>query len=75
MRRFMICSPHQITWVFKSSTMKCAGHITHTGGKKYRGADKSLAGAERKQARNHVRDARDFKNIETRAAIKFFFYA
>jgi len=27
----------------------------------------------RKQARKHVRDARDFNNIETRAAIKFFF--
>jgi len=27
----------------------------------------------RKQARNHVRDARDFNNIETRAVIRFFF--
>jgi len=25
------------------------------------------------QARKHVRDARDFNNIETRALIKFFF--
>ena len=39
----------------------------------YRGADKSLARARRKQARNHVRDAREFNNIETRAVIKFFF--
>ena len=36
----------------------------------YRGADKSLARPGRKQARKHVRDARDF-NIETRAVIKF----
>ena len=38
----------------------------------YRGADKSLALPGRKQARKHVRDARDFNNIETRA-VKFFF--
>jgi len=39
----------------------------------YRGADKSLARPGRKQARKHVRDARDFDDIETRAVIKFFF--
>ena len=39
----------------------------------YRGADKSLARPGSKQARKHVRDARDFNNIETRAVIKFFF--
>jgi len=39
----------------------------------YRGADKSLARPGRKQARKHVRDARDFNNIETRDRIKFFF--
>jgi hypothetical protein len=39
----------------------------------YRGVDKSLARPGRKQARTHVRDARDFNNIQTRAAIKFFF--
>ena len=38
----------------------------------YRGADKSLARSGRKQARKHVRDARDFNNIKTRAVIKFF---
>ena len=38
----------------------------------YRSAGKSLARPERKQARKHVRDARDFNNIETRAVIKFF---
>jgi len=37
------------------------------------GADKSLARPGRKQVRKHVRDARDFNNIETRTVIKFFF--
>jgi len=41
----------------------------------YQGADKSLARPGKKQARKHVRDARDFNNIETRAVIKFFFPA
>ena len=41
----------------------------------YRGADKSLAGPGGKQARKHVRDARDFNNIETRVVTKFFFRA
>jgi len=39
----------------------------------YRGADRSLARPGRKQARNHVRDERDFNNIEKRDAIKFVF--
>jgi hypothetical protein len=39
----------------------------------YWGADKSLARPRRKQARKHIRDARDFNNIETRAVIKLFF--
>ena len=38
-----------------------------------RGADKSLARPGRKQPRKHVRDARDFNNIEMRAVMKFFF--
>ena len=38
------------------------------------GADKSSARPGRKQARKHVRDARDFNNIEMRAVIKFFFF-
>ena len=42
-------------------------------GKNYRGADKSLARPERKQVRKHVRDARDFDKLETRAVIKFLF--
>ena len=37
-----------------------------------RGADKSLARLGRKQALKHVRDARDFNNMETRAVINFF---
>ena len=43
--------------------------------RKYRGADKSLARPGSKQARKHVRDARNFNNIETLAVIKFFFPA
>jgi len=39
----------------------------------YRGADKSLARPGRKQARKHVRDARDFNKIEKRSVIKFLF--
>jgi len=39
----------------------------------YRGAGKSLARLRRKQARKHVRDSRDFNNIETRAVIMFVF--
>ena len=39
----------------------------------YRGADKSLARPGRKQAPKHIRDVRDFNNIETRAVIEFFF--
>ena len=36
-------------------------------------SDKSLSRPGRKQARKHVRDARDFNNIETRNVIKFIF--
>ena len=39
----------------------------------YRDADKSLARPGRKQARKHVRDARDFNDIETRFVVIFFF--
>jgi len=38
-----------------------------------RGADKPSARPGRKQTWKHVRDARDFNNIETRAVIKVFF--
>jgi len=40
---------------------------------KYRGADKSLARPGRKQAQKHVKDARNFNKIETRAVIRFLF--
>ena len=40
----------------------------------YRSDDKSLARPGRKQARKHVRDARDFNNMETRAVINFFLF-
>ena len=39
--------------------------------KVYRGADKSLDRPGRKQARKHVREARDFNNMETRAVIQY----
>jgi len=39
---------------------------------KYLGADKSLSRPGRKQAWKHIRDARSFNNIETRAVIEFF---
>jgi len=38
----------------------------------YRDADKSLARPGRKQAQKHVRDIRNFNNIEIWAVIKFF---
>jgi len=38
----------------------------------YRDADKSLTRPGSKQARKHVRDTRDFNNIETRAVIRYF---
>ena len=42
---------------------------------KYRGADKFLARPGTKQPRKHIRDARDFNNIGTRAVIQVFFPA
>ena len=38
----------------------------------YWSADKSLAQPGKKQAWKHVRDTRDFNNIEARSVIKFF---
>ena len=40
---------------------------------KHPGVDKSLARPGRKEARKHVRDARDFNKIETRAVVRFLF--
>jgi len=45
----------------------------HVKRRKYQGADKSLARPGKKQAWTHVRDARNFINIETQAVIKFVF--
>jgi len=55
--------------------VKCIMSVLSTAlnGWGIRGADKSLARPGRKKAREHVKDARDFNNIETRAVIKFFF--
>jgi len=39
----------------------------------YRVADKSLARKGRIKARKHIRDGRDFSNMETRAVTKFLF--
>jgi len=44
-----------------------------TNGILYRVHDNSLTRPWKKQARKHVRDARNFNNIETRAVIKLFF--
>jgi len=48
--------------------------LCHTAAMRfYWGADKSLARSGRKQARKHVRDERDFNNIQMRTVIKFLF--
>jgi len=54
--------PHLLSWRWRKYVL-----LT------YRGADKSLARPERKQARKPVRDTCDFNNTETRTVIKFFF--
>jgi len=60
------------TFLFLSMMQQCIIRYGHKSDV-YRGADKSLARPGRKEARKHVRDERDFNNIETRAAINFFF--
>ena len=50
-------------------------HIQNSSTRLYLGADKFLARPGRKESQKHVRDARDFSNIETRAVIKCFFPA
>ena len=76
-----ICSCIPDTHPYRITSTKCHinsvissddGHIIARN--MYQGADKSLARPGRKQDRKHVRDARDFNNIETRAVIKFFFF-
>jgi len=63
---------------YTSAKPRREDHEVHKGiwgiGKKILNTkDKPLARPGRKQARKDVRDARDFKNIETRAVIRFFF--
>ena len=65
---FVCCPPH-LSYFLPASV-----DLVHQN-TKYLGADKSLARLGRKQARKHVRDARDFNNIETRTVIKFVFPA
>ena len=60
--------------LYQRTALLLVYHIVQTLICVYRGADKSLARPGRKQARKHVRNARDFNNIETRAVIKFFFF-
>ena len=57
----------------KRNTVQTIQITVNTGIHTYRGADTSLARPGRKQAWKHVRDARDFHNIETRAVIKVLF--
>ena len=54
-------SSYHMPVIYKFSFLKC------------RRADKSLTGPGRKQARKHVRGARDFNKTETRAVIKLRF--
>ena len=61
-------SSQRITKVISDGKIGGSDSVTHI-----RGTDKSLARPGRKQARKHVRDARDFNNIETGAVIKFLF--
>jgi len=64
----------KVTWYDFTCCHICA-QIWHSviTGSHIPGAGKSLARPGRKEARKHVRDARDFNNIETRA-VKFFFF-
>ena len=64
----LLCSNSKI--LFRSQLCVSIRNINHIWG-----AGKSLAQPGRKQAWKHVRDTRDFNDIETRAVIKFFFPA
>ena len=59
---------HRCRWCFLLTLLAHCNALTRI----IPGADKSLARPGRKQARKHVRDARDFNNIETRVVIIFF---
>ena len=60
------------TWTVEICHLLRGYSTNFCGVSQYRGAENSLTRPGRKQARKHVRDARDFNNIETRAVIKFF---
>jgi len=71
----MQMEPHYSSYAFtytldETYTMNHTTSYTHD---LYQEAEKSLARPGRKQARKHVRDPRNFNNIETRAVIRFFF--
>jgi len=68
-------SPRHALHVQRDIEAHSRNHCCRVKNNNYRGADKYLARPGRKQARKHVRDTRDFNNIETRAVIKFFFPA
>jgi len=70
-RDLSFCTPKTIVMPCFKNKINLVNYMGHFW--QYRGADKSLARPGRKKARKHVRDARDFNNIETRAVIKFFF--
>ena len=61
-----VCAAGRLSYFTSGEVKFCLSHF-------YRGADKSLARPGREQAPKHVRDARDFNNVETRAAIEFVF--
>jgi len=65
------CHVPRVTKVYTVAPSTCGPSVWSL---LYRGADKSLARPGNKETRKHVRDARDFNNIETRAVIKFFFF-
>jgi len=57
-----VTSEHRCTNIFHQACCSCDD------------AGKSLARTGKKQPRKHVRDARDFNNIETPATINLFFF-
>ena len=67
------CIHLSLSWARRVQFLPYFPHILFNIAVLYtRGADKSLARPGRKQARKHVRDARDFNNIEKWAVIKLF---
>ena len=69
------CNLRSTSWTLLWDSINTSHHLTYFKLTiyYYQGADKSLARPGRKQASKHVRDARDFNDIEMRAVLKFFF--